>query len=124
MGFSFSCGGPQCTDIQVQAKNGTGPYTLTVRTYSIDSTLDRAIQNAQVAPTLHPPLNITSNGGPINWTVSLVRDSRIFGQNLSHLMMISPMGFRSSSHSPTREATRGRRGRCIVAPTIIPRALT
>ncbi|KAF8499132.1 hypothetical protein F5888DRAFT_1633638 [Russula emetica] len=45
---------PQCTDIQVQAKNGTGPYTLTV------------------APTLHPPLNITSNGGgPINWTVSL-----------------------------------------------------
>lgn len=24
-----------------------------------------------VAPTLHPPLNITSNGGPVNWTVSL-----------------------------------------------------
>jgi hypothetical protein len=44
---------PQCTDIQVQGKNGTGPYTLTV------------------APTLHPPLNITSNSGPINWTVSL-----------------------------------------------------
>ena len=24
---------PQCTDIQVEAKNGTGPYTLTVRAY-------------------------------------------------------------------------------------------
>src|SRR6266852_1922652 len=33
-------------------------------------------KNAQVAPTLHPPLNITSNSGPINWTVSLVCDSR------------------------------------------------
>ena len=30
--MSFSYGGLQCTDIQVQAKNGTGPYTLTVRT--------------------------------------------------------------------------------------------
>ncbi|KAI0271573.1 hypothetical protein BC834DRAFT_450621 [Gloeopeniophorella convolvens] len=45
---------PQCTDIQVQAKNGTPPYTFTI------------------APTLHPPLNITSDGSsPINWTVSL-----------------------------------------------------
>ncbi|KAI0286740.1 hypothetical protein BGY98DRAFT_1092372 [Russula aff. rugulosa BPL654] len=43
---------PQCTDIEVQGMNGTGPYTLTV------------------APTLHPPLNITSDSGPINWTVS------------------------------------------------------
>ncbi|KAF8499131.1 hypothetical protein F5888DRAFT_1633637 [Russula emetica] len=51
---------PQCTDIQVQAKNGTGPYTLTV------------------APTLHPPLNITSNGGPINWTVSLTHGFPFF----------------------------------------------
>lgn len=31
---SFSCDGLQCTDIRVQAKNGTGPYTLTVRIYS------------------------------------------------------------------------------------------
>ena len=31
--FVFMWRGPQCTDIQVQAKNGTGPYTLTVRTY-------------------------------------------------------------------------------------------
>lgn len=45
---------PQCTDIQVQAKNGTPPYILTI------------------APTLHPPLNITSaTDRPINWTVSL-----------------------------------------------------
>ncbi|KAI0307541.1 hypothetical protein B0F90DRAFT_20915 [Multifurca ochricompacta] len=45
---------PECTDIQVQAINGTPPYTLTV------------------APTLHPPLNITSNSNdPMNWTVSL-----------------------------------------------------
>ncbi|KAI0005438.1 hypothetical protein BJV74DRAFT_970700 [Russula compacta] len=55
-GGSFSEYGwiPQCTDIQVQPNNGTPPYTLTV------------------APTLHPPLNITSpNNDPINWTVSL-----------------------------------------------------
>ncbi|KAI9460215.1 hypothetical protein BJY52DRAFT_1186096 [Lactarius psammicola] len=45
---------PQCTDIQVQPRNGTPPYTLTI------------------APTLHPPLNITSaTDSPINWTVSL-----------------------------------------------------
>jgi len=44
---------PQCTDIQVQATNGTPPYTL------------------MVGPTLHPPLNITANSGPINWTVTL-----------------------------------------------------
>ncbi|KAI0063174.1 hypothetical protein BV25DRAFT_455500 [Artomyces pyxidatus] len=45
---------PQCTDISVTAKNGTGPYTFTV------------------APTLHPPLNITSKtGNAINWTVAL-----------------------------------------------------
>jgi len=50
---------PQCTDIQVQAKNGTGPYTLTV------------------LPTLHPPLNITSSGS-INWTVSLTHGFPFF----------------------------------------------
>jgi len=45
---------PQCTDIQVQGKNGTPPYTLTV------------------APTLHTPLNLTTNStNPINWTVTL-----------------------------------------------------
>ena len=32
--MSLSCGELQCTDIQVQAKNGTAPYTLTVRNYS------------------------------------------------------------------------------------------
>ncbi|KAH9005962.1 hypothetical protein EDB86DRAFT_3071028 [Lactarius hatsudake] len=45
---------PQCTDIQVQGKNGTPPYQLTI------------------APTLHPPLLINSTAdNPINWTVSL-----------------------------------------------------
>jgi len=45
---------PQCTDIEVLPKNGTPPYTLTI------------------APTLHPPLNISSStASPINWTVSL-----------------------------------------------------
>ncbi|KAH9046479.1 hypothetical protein EDB84DRAFT_1558345 [Lactarius hengduanensis] len=46
---------PQCTDIQVQGKNGTPPYQLTI------------------APTLHPPLliNSTTNNPVINWTVSL-----------------------------------------------------
>jgi len=43
---------PQCTDIRVKPQNGTGPYTFTV------------------APALHPPLNITSNGDAMNWTVS------------------------------------------------------
>lgn len=49
-----------CTDIRVQPKNGTGPYTLSV------------------LPTLHPPLNITSNSGPINWTVSLTHSFPFF----------------------------------------------
>lgn len=45
---------PQCTDIEVLPKNGTPPYTFTI------------------APTLHPPLNITSTtASPMNWTVSL-----------------------------------------------------
>ncbi|KAH9176992.1 hypothetical protein EDB89DRAFT_2065182 [Lactarius sanguifluus] len=46
---------PQCTDIQVQGKNGTPPYQLTI------------------APTLHPPLliNSTTDNPTINWTVSL-----------------------------------------------------
>jgi hypothetical protein len=45
---------PQCKDISLQPKNGTPPYTLTV------------------APSLHPPWNITSdNQNPINWTVAL-----------------------------------------------------
>ncbi|KAI0252649.1 hypothetical protein BJV78DRAFT_327636 [Lactifluus subvellereus] len=53
--------GLQCTDIQVQGKNGTPPYTLTV------------------APALHPPVVIQSNNGdPINWTVSLSHGSPFF----------------------------------------------
>ncbi|KZT23796.1 hypothetical protein NEOLEDRAFT_1179788 [Neolentinus lepideus HHB14362 ss-1] len=44
----------QCSDIQISVTNGTPPYILTV------------------APTLHPPANITFNGSkPINWTVAL-----------------------------------------------------
>jgi len=44
----------QCTDLFVQPKSGKPPYTLTV------------------APALHPPFNITSDGmDPIDWTVSL-----------------------------------------------------
>jgi len=44
----------QCTDISILPKNGTPPYTLTV------------------APSLHPPYNITSNDmSSINWTDSL-----------------------------------------------------
>jgi len=52
--------GLQCTDIKVQAKNGTGPYTLTI------------------APTLHPPLNITSSSGPMNWTVAFTHGFPFF----------------------------------------------
>jgi len=44
----------QCTDISILPKNGTAPYTLTI------------------APSLHPPYNITSNDmSSINWTDSL-----------------------------------------------------
>ncbi|KAJ7214796.1 hypothetical protein GGX14DRAFT_443192 [Mycena pura] len=44
----------QCTDLFVRPKSGKPPYTLTV------------------APALHPPFNITSDGmDPIDWTVSL-----------------------------------------------------
>jgi hypothetical protein len=44
----------QCTDISILPKNGTAPYTLTI------------------APSLHPPYNITSNDmSSINWTNSL-----------------------------------------------------
>ena len=41
-------------------------------------TLGCVIQNTQIAPALHPPLNLTSNSGPTNWTVSFVRGSQIF----------------------------------------------
>ncbi|KAL5495545.1 hypothetical protein ACEPAI_1008 [Sanghuangporus weigelae] len=51
----------QCTDISVQPKNGTAPFILTI------------------APTLHPPWNITSNDmSPINWTVQLSWGSSFF----------------------------------------------
>ncbi|EJD04251.1 uncharacterized protein FOMMEDRAFT_19512 [Fomitiporia mediterranea MF3/22] len=51
----------QCTDISIQPKNGTPPFTLTV------------------APALHPPWNITSNDmSPINWTVQLSWGSPFF----------------------------------------------
>jgi len=51
----------QCTDISITPKNGTPPYTLTV------------------APSLHPPYNITSDSlNPINWTVSLSWASPFF----------------------------------------------
>lgn len=53
---------PQCTDIQVQGKNGTPPYQLTI------------------APTLHPPLliNSTTDNPIINWTVSLTHGFPFF----------------------------------------------
>ncbi|KAI9512324.1 hypothetical protein F5148DRAFT_1164029 [Russula earlei] len=51
---------PQCTDIQVEAQNGTGPYTL------------------MVAPSLHPPLNLTKSSGPINWTVVMTHGFSFF----------------------------------------------
>lgn len=92
--------------------------------YLLFFTLRCFIQNTQVAPTLHPPLNITTSNGPINWTVSFVRDSQIFRRNTSHWMMIRPMDFPFSSHSPTHKATRGRGVRYIAATTLIPRALT
>ncbi|KAJ3801146.1 hypothetical protein GGU11DRAFT_276427 [Lentinula aff. detonsa] len=51
----------QCTDITVTPKNGTGPYIFTV------------------APTLHPPLNITSNtASAMSWTVDLTWASPFF----------------------------------------------
>ncbi|KAL5518690.1 CHK1 [Sanghuangporus vaninii] len=51
----------QCTDISVQPKNGSAPFILTI------------------APTLHPPWNITSNDmSPINWTVQLSWGSSFF----------------------------------------------
>ncbi|KAJ7102317.1 hypothetical protein B0H15DRAFT_768478 [Mycena belliarum] len=44
----------ECSDIQVTPKNGTPPYIFTV------------------APTLHPPHNMTgTDHSPMNWTVSL-----------------------------------------------------
>ncbi|THV06094.1 hypothetical protein K435DRAFT_712148 [Dendrothele bispora CBS 962.96] len=51
----------QCTDIQVTPKNGTPPYIFTV------------------APTLHPPWNITSDTmSSMNWTVQLSWASSFF----------------------------------------------
>jgi len=68
---AMDSGGPQCTDIQVQPKNGTGPYTLTVRS-TINSQFAFVTRDVQIAPTLHPPMNITWTSGAQNWTVSLV----------------------------------------------------
>jgi len=51
----------QCTDISISPKNGTAPYTLTI------------------APSLHPPYNITSNDmSSINWTDSLNYASQFY----------------------------------------------
>lgn len=51
----------QCTDIAITPKNGTPPYTLTI------------------APTLHPPRNITINDmSTTNWTVDLSWASPFF----------------------------------------------
>ncbi|KAG7441460.1 uncharacterized protein BT62DRAFT_974606 [Guyanagaster necrorhizus] len=51
----------QCTDIAITPKNGTPPYTLTI------------------APTLHPPRNITINDmSTVNWTVDLSWASPFF----------------------------------------------
>ncbi|KAH8120503.1 hypothetical protein DFH11DRAFT_67842 [Phellopilus nigrolimitatus] len=51
----------QCTDISIKPNNGTPPFTLTV------------------APTLHPPWNMTSNDmSAINWTVQLSWGSPFF----------------------------------------------
>ncbi|KAF9023415.1 hypothetical protein BDZ89DRAFT_1162746 [Hymenopellis radicata] len=52
---------PQCTSLAVTPKNGTPPYTVTV------------------APTLHPPVNITTNDmSTVNWTVDLSWASPFF----------------------------------------------
>ncbi|KIJ45094.1 hypothetical protein M422DRAFT_67256 [Sphaerobolus stellatus SS14] len=52
---------PSCTDLSVTPQSGTPPFTLTI------------------APSLHPPLNITSNDmSPIKWTVSLSWSSSFF----------------------------------------------
>ncbi|KAF9454999.1 hypothetical protein P691DRAFT_792102 [Macrolepiota fuliginosa MF-IS2] len=51
----------QCTDISLVPRNGTPPYIMTV------------------APSLHPPFNITGDGTkPLNWTVSLSWSSSFF----------------------------------------------
>ncbi|KAK0199696.1 hypothetical protein DFS33DRAFT_1388002 [Desarmillaria ectypa] len=51
----------QCTDIAITPKNGTPPYTVTI------------------APTLHPPRNITINDmSTVNWTVDLSWASPFF----------------------------------------------
>ncbi|KAJ3575914.1 hypothetical protein NP233_g799 [Leucocoprinus birnbaumii] len=51
----------RCTDISILPRNGTPPYTLTI------------------APSLHPPYNLTGDGSqPMNWTVSLSWASSFF----------------------------------------------
>ena len=78
--------------------------------------------NAQVGPTLHPPLNITANRGPINWTVTLVCDFKKSSVRMaSHLLAISPMACPFSSPLQTRLAMDGRRVRCIVVMALIRR---
>ncbi|KAK0211477.1 hypothetical protein IW262DRAFT_1467966 [Armillaria fumosa] len=53
----------QCTDVSVTLSEGTPPFTLTI----------------QIAPTLHPQYNLTSNTmDPITWTVSLSRAMPFF----------------------------------------------
>ena len=62
----------KCTDISIQPQNGTPPYTLTVRYVTILHIVVN-LTSPQVAPSLHPPYNLTSDSmHPINWTVSLV----------------------------------------------------
>ena len=64
---------PQCTDIAVTPNNGTPPYVFTVGLALQSIEAQPHFFTEQIAPSLHPPYNITSSSrNTINWTVSLV----------------------------------------------------
>ena len=56
-------------------------------------------RHTQIAPTLHPPLNISSStASPMNWTVSLVRNLLSYPALRTFLKQQSPVSWVSLFH--------------------------
>ncbi|KAL0950688.1 hypothetical protein HGRIS_007466 [Hohenbuehelia grisea] len=79
-----------CSDISVKPVNGTPPYTLTVCSATHGS-FSVVFMACQIAPSLHPPRNITIDSSKaVNWTVDLSWASPFF---ISVADSASPMNF-------------------------------
>ncbi|EKM83616.1 hypothetical protein AGABI1DRAFT_96597 [Agaricus bisporus var. burnettii JB137-S8] len=86
----------QCTDIALMPQNGKPPYTMTI------------------APSLHPPFNITGDGTkPLNWTVSLSWASSFFVSVVDSAGSVWSNGLLHSA--------AGRSNACLAGVSVSPR---